>query len=61
MVAGENNPREIFPQGTKVNERQGTRTDLYPDIQENFPGSSKIQVRDIVATKLGIGSGKQHL
>lgn len=35
----------------KANERQRTRTDLYPDIQENFPESSKIQVRDIVGRR----------
>lgn len=57
MVAGENNPREIFPQGTKENERQGTRTDLYPDIVENFPQSSNLKVADEYVKLRGYGQG----
>lgn len=40
----------------KAQERSGTRTDL----KENFPTGEEGQVRDIVASKLGIGSGKQY-
>ncbi|MGR5970015.1 hypothetical protein ACT7C1_26245 [Bacillus paranthracis] len=42
-------------ESAKARERQGART----DIQENFP-ECKVQTRDIVAEKIGIGSGKQY-
>ena len=42
----------------KAKERQGNRTDL--NIVENFPPSEDLKTRDIVAEKLGIGSGKQY-
>ncbi|EOO39013.1 ParB-like partition protein [Bacillus cereus VD133] len=42
-------------ESAKAKERQGERT----DIQENFP-EGRVQTRDIVAEKIGIGSGKQY-
>lgn len=38
----------------KAKRRQGKRTDLYPDIPQNFA-----ECRDIVATTIGLGSGEQ--
>lgn len=43
-------------EGEKARERQGERTDLDPNIQENFPGSSG-QARDLAAAQVGL-SGK---
>lgn len=40
----------------RAKERQGTRTDLQPNIVENLPQS---KTRDIVASTIGLGSGKQ--
>ena len=40
----------------KAKDRQGERT----DIVENFPQSEEGKTRDIVAEKMGIGSGKQY-
>lgn len=40
----------------KAKDRQGSRT----DIVENFPQCSDGKTRDMVAEKLGIGSGKQY-
>jgi hypothetical protein len=40
----------------KARGRQGERTDLDPNIQENFPGSSG-QARDLAAAQVGL-SGK---
>ncbi len=42
----------------KAKERQGNRNDL--NIVENFPESGNANTRDVVAKKLGIGSGKQY-
>lgn len=43
-------------ESAKAKERQGERN----DIVENFPQSSNGKTRDIVADKMGIGSGKQY-
>lgn len=40
----------------KAKNRQGTRT----DIQENFPGCDSGQVRDQVARRVGLGSGRTY-
>ena len=40
----------------KAKDRQGTRT----DIQENFPGCDSGQVRDRVARRVGLGSGRTY-
>lgn len=45
-------------EATKARERQGDRTDI-PNIVENLPPSSYGKTRDIVADKIGLGSGKQ--
>lgn len=37
---------------------EGNMTDL--NIVENFPPSEDLKTRDIVAEKMGIGSGKQY-
>ncbi|WP_176545737.1 chromosome partitioning protein ParB [Bacillus thuringiensis] len=42
-------------ESAKARERRGARTDL--NMVENFPPS---KVRDVVAEKIGIGSGKQY-
>ncbi|MGQ0420405.1 ParB N-terminal domain-containing protein, partial [Bacillus sp. HC-Mk] len=42
-------------ESAKARERRGARTDL--NMVENFPTS---KVRDVVAVKIGIGSGKQY-
>ncbi|MHB0800787.1 ParB N-terminal domain-containing protein [Bacillus thuringiensis] len=42
-------------ESAKARERRGARTDL--NMVENFPPS---KVRDVVAVKIGIGSGKQY-
>ena len=48
-------------EAAKARERQATSTGgIIPQLKENFPGAADGQVRDIVATKLGIGSGKQY-
>ncbi|MDA1612200.1 hypothetical protein PDK26_13290 [Bacillus cereus] len=44
-------------EAAKAKERQGTRKDLKSNIVENFPQSKS---RDVVAEKIGIGSGKQY-
>ena len=41
----------------KARERQGERTDLDPNIVENFPPSSSGKARDLAAAKVGL-SGK---
>lgn len=44
----------------KARERQATSTGgVTPQLAENFPEGDKGEVRDIVADKLGVGSGRQ--
>lgn len=42
----------------RARERQGSRNDL-SNIKEQFPECERGQVRDLVAEKIGLGSGKQ--
>ena len=44
----------------KKNENQGTRTDLKNNFVDNVPQSEDGRTRDIVAEKVGIGSGKTY-
>ena len=44
----------------KAKERQGQRTDLNNNIVEKFPQGQSGKTRDIVADKVGLGSGKTY-